>query len=138
AHSVSSPFTHGPYGSRLYVLMRLPHFPPFLLVAQFVGGKDPPVFVPGELKERRPTDMVNEDISRADHPIALLPYPSGVIIVLEHADLEAFIEQANLVDQGTSQAETKRRQDFNLKVFSLMSSRVRGRRLRHPRQIAVV
>src|SRR5687767_14525582 len=78
--------------SRRAGLVRLPGLAPLLLVQPAVVLEDLAIGSFIEFAERGHAMMMDEDVLRADHPVAGRPHPPGIVIILEHADAVALVE----------------------------------------------
>src|SRR6185503_5785728 len=86
--------------------VRLPGLAPLLLEAALVLLEDLAV-LPGrhELAERRFPEVVHEGVLGADEPVSGLAGAPRVVVVLEHADLEALVERADAAEDVPAEGE---------------------------------
>src|SRR5713226_1759445 len=80
---------------------------------------------------------MNERIICADHLVSVLSDTVGVIIILEHADLEVLIEQANSLQNFPSQRYTEHCQHRDRKQAIIVFTKVVGGPKRQIRQSGV-
>src|SRR3989337_3321356 len=89
------------------IAVRRPADAPFLLELGPVGFEELKVFLLAELAHRGAVEVMDERAVGADQAVARTADAHGEIIVFEHPDAEALIEQTDLIQHpaGDDQAE---------------------------------
>ena len=70
--------------------------------------------------------MMDEDLLGAHHPAAGGPHPTRKVVVLEHADAEPFVEEADAVQERAPHHRAVERQHGNVPDPALVAPRVVG------------
>ena len=92
-----------------------PGDPPLILVAASVGVKELAIAaVRRQLPQRRLPEVVHEHVLGADDAVAGPVHAASVVVVFEHADLEAVVERPDRLEHGPPQGEAEHLGDLDI------------------------
>ncbi|MGH2686089.1 MAG: hypothetical protein ACRDJP_11545, partial [Actinomycetota bacterium] len=113
------------------VLMRAPGLVPFLLEPPPILLEQSLIGIIVHLLEGGASPVMDEDVLRAHDPIPRPPDPKREVIVLEHADLEPFIESADPVEERAPNTYAVHREHLDVEGLPHMCTAVAFRERVH-------